>query len=393
MLFNKTEDSLTIIRRLCSENKFEHALVAGRKALKEKIETDVQKVEILKLIGDCSYRLRDWKEVLRVYTPLRAEDPTTFENQLRFGEALIHLKKLSAAMDHYNELAKTRASHHRVQFGFGVIAYFQQNFEKAKRCLSEAVKANRELTEAYYYLGLAQEQLMQYAEAITHLRNSCQPKTAFYYPGVYHIGLCLMKQGDYIAAIDHLQTAVDTHADETHRGILEVRYLLGQTYQTNSTLTKALAQYKFINRAAPGFKDVRRRIEDCSKGGHDRITEYETASRGTFLRLARVISGKVLEYAIESVSDVSSNETVVIGRKNGNKDVIVFLRSKEILVEKVVKDYQEQFLRDGIKTLVFFYAGELSQNAIKYIKANPITIFDRKKITKLLEQYDIEVEA
>ena len=392
MLFKKKETPLQKLRAMFDEQKYELAVVEARRLFREKQITKQEEIPVMQILGESYLNSNNAAAATQVFQKLRERDPDSFEYSLKLCQSLINQKKIAPAESLVSDLEKTRPSHHRVLYFRGVLWYLKKNYSKVAEFLDQSVKANKKFLSSSYYLGLALIKMESFAEAIPYLKRAAHDRrlAASCY---YHIGFAFFRQDAILDAIAFLESVLKMADSQTSRSYLEMRYLLGQCYEVNNNTAKALVQYKKVASVQRSFKEVQSKISYFSKNVHDRVADYETASKEDFTRIARVTVTKVLKYEIADVQLKSDSELLIFAKNNEGKAAILFIRSQTLLVEKILTSWKTDYVKDGVNELILFYTGELSPNAVKYARREPITVYDKKRVSQILEEYEFEVEA
>jgi|GEM_PF-4389132 len=159
----------------------------------------------------------------------------------------------------------------RMRYHLGLVYSAQNQHAQAEHCLQEALTVfrsegednedNDELAEALRHLGLAQQALKHYPEALASFQlalneyielDEKQHQTGLTH---YHMGTVYLMQNNPSSAIASFTEALTTFGDDNeHVAVTEVRFSLGLAENARQNQTKALehwnialAQYRAIN--------------------------------------------------------------------------------------------------------------------------------------------------
>jgi tetratricopeptide (TPR) repeat protein len=159
----------------------------------------------------------------------------------------------------------------RMRYHLGLVYSAQNQHAQAEHCLQEALTVfrsegednedNDELAEALRHLGLAQQALKHYPEALESFQlalneyielDEKQHQTGLTH---YHMGTVYLMQNNPSSAIASFTEALTTFGDDNeHVAVTEVRFSLGLAENARQNQTKALehwnialAQYRAIN--------------------------------------------------------------------------------------------------------------------------------------------------
>lgn len=198
--FNK--DVYALLSRVYFDmNDFEKAQDNATKALK----VDANNLQALLVLGDLSYRTKDYKTALKYYKDAEVKDKLTFESSVKIAQTYEQLGKEKKAFEIYERLLKT--------YNNCYIAYYKvalKDKSKEVAYLKKALSVNIMFKDAWIDLGRCALERQNFAEAKKYLSiaNYIDENDFRYY---YYQGLLAKKQGQESA--HYFQKALSLNPD------------------------------------------------------------------------------------------------------------------------------------------------------------------------------------
>lgn len=182
--FNK--DVYALLSRVYFDmNEFEKAQDSAQKAYK----IDSNNTQALLVLGDLSYRGKDFKSALKYYQKAESNDKTSFESSVRIAQTYEQLGKTKKALDIYEKLLKT---YNNCYVAYYKIALSDKSKELAY--LKKAISINPNFKDAWIDLGRYAIEHQDFGDAKKYLAiaNYIDENDFRYY---YYQGLLAKKQG------------------------------------------------------------------------------------------------------------------------------------------------------------------------------------------------------
>lgn len=182
--FNKDVNAL-LARVYFSMNDFEKAQDNAQKALK----VDGNNLQALSVLGDLSYRAKDYKTALKYYKKAESQDKLTFETSVKIAQTYEQLDKAKKALEIYERLLKT---YNNCYVAYYKIALSDKSKEVAY--LKKALAINITFKDAWIDLGRCAIERQDFKDAKKYLAiaNYIDENDFRYY---YYQGLLAKKQG------------------------------------------------------------------------------------------------------------------------------------------------------------------------------------------------------
>jgi len=222
--------------------------------VKKDVEEDPTNTRYLVQLGDLYRMAKDWNTARAAYQKARELDPSNFLVVERLGDLklaemdarIVDLQSDPSAKAQAAELRKER------------MAFAFQEYQKR-------VKARPQDLPTRFALGSILLAMGQHKDAAVQFQHAARdPKTRR--PGLYRLGVCLMKQGLVEMAIDQFRKAV-AGSSLVDQEAKEILYALGEAHESQGSLAEALGAYKRIFDIDMNFKDISSKIEELYKKG------------------------------------------------------------------------------------------------------------------------------
>ncbi len=387
--------------------QFDYAILELKSILKNnKFGLYANKLEVAKELINLYTKLNKIEDAYQQFKILEKNSPDDYIITLSIGKILIKKKNFLEAIQYFQRTLKLHSTDPEAIAGLGISYYYLNDIDNAYKYLEQATKLDRRNTEAHYYFALVLHKKGLFDMAIIEYENAMRDKS-LKLQALYGIGRCYEQKEILTKAIDTYEEAIkiiETEAEKYKHNynkrmallknpiVLEIRYRLAECYLTDRNFAAAMEQWQEIDSVAPGYKDVKVKIQQNARYGKDRIQDFLIAKDMEFEKITRYIIG-YLGYIVKKL-EKKDKETFIADAVGNSPEayngrvLIMVKRSFHPLGERDCSEFYEEMQRKNIEHGIIISPTGVNANAIKFALGKPIDFVGKNQMMHLLKKYE-----
>ena len=210
-----------------------------------------------------------------------------------------------------------------------------------------------------------------------------------------HSGSIFARKQDWEEAVADFQIGLK-HENVDSELQLELKYHLAEAYSKIGNIDMALAFYNDIYMISPGYKDIEYRISQYKElNSNKNLQVYLLAPINEFITLIHKLAQAVFPKAKVDVLDVNFKRSDyidllanVVTQKRENLVLFRFMRVEGPVGELYVRDFYGQVQELHTKRGIYFAPGRFSVEAVQFVEARLIELWDREALLRILKTVD-----
>lgn len=397
----------------------------------KRLTQNPQDVTGLNMMGEVAFQQQNWEKAYSCYASLMdkiAELPLKEQRviMLRCGITAV---KTSRNVEARRALMKAYAIDPQdsdTNYYLGLVHYLDKEYEKATSHFKKTLLVRSGNYLALKYLGQAFQKMHKYSEAIPNLKKAMDVKPddkevmfamgeCFYETGSaekclkildrlradpgfgaqssLYTGMIRAKSGqykeakeDFLIGLKHMNVPLDTAND--------LRYRLSQAYIKLGEINQALTVLRELQQLSPGYKDVAMLMnlyQEMNKNKN--LQTYLMAGQSEFVGLCRRLvgrfygnTGKVKILDIMVLTDYSDIIVEVNTPKFSDIVVFRFFRSQGSIGELLLREFHAKIRDTKGGRGICLTPGSFTDDAIRYSEGRPIELYDKTKLSAMLNK-------
>lgn len=353
---------------------------------------ELQEVPFRRELAQLYIKFNQPNEALRELLLLTKMDPNNPDVFYQAGKILSDAGKLEPALGFFRKCTKLNKRNAKAYAEIGIILFKAKQFKDAKRELDYAVALNPENYSCYYYQGRILKEEKDLPGAIKAFEKA-QRDNELKQKALIERASCFLLVGRTENAQIDLQRAIDFDKENVKPETLHARYLLGNCYEKNRKLDKAIEQWEKIYSRNRGFRDVASKLQEYKAlQANDNMKDYLTSSDADFTELCKkaCLAGfklnahqvEITKYGAQVFATESSDENWRERRKE--LCIIRFYRNPEPVDEDAVRDAIDKTKSmNGLKSILISSSG-FTRSAVSYTESRPVELAGKEKLERIL---------
>lgn len=382
----------------------------------------------LNIMGNIYFQDQNWEKAYSAYSSLSDKMKNLpmseqFTASLRCGISGIKVGRLSEAKKILKYASSIQPRSFEVNYNLGLAYYMDKDYEHAAPYFKKALLASSDNYAAIKYMGYSLQKMHKYNDAIQYLKKAFNVKPEDK-ETIFAMGECFFETGVtdkcikmlthlradpvfgpqsclYIGVIRMRENQLDKAAENFSLGLKhknaplnisnDLRYKLAQTMLKNKEIAQALKILKELQVISPGYKDVASLISRYQELNQNKnLQTYLMAGQSDFSGLCKKIVTKFYPNAKVKILDISvlADYTDIVAEIDTPKysDVAVFrfLRSQGVAGEFLLREFHSKIKDTKGGRGICLTAGSFAEEAVKYSEGRPIELFNKAKLSSLL---------
>ena len=335
-------------------------------------------------------KLGQLEESQKEYILLSKIDPQNWEYYFQIGRLFEERNYTDSALNNYKKVINFNPQHALAYMRIGIIYYRKKLLSEAKKAFMESLKHNPQNFAAHYYLGKIAKASGDTMGAISHFEKA-QKDSELKQKALLETGAIYLVKGNYNHAVADLERALKLGENNTSV-VIPIRYLLGQLYESNKELTKAIEQWEKIYKINPKYRDVAEKLAMYSNiRADDSLKDFMTAAQTKFqetcINICKKLGLEVHDVSLrnQDILDVYVLETQSKWRNTKKSSSIVrFYRSADPIGYNEIRSLYDEMRKINAMRSICITSSKFTKSAIEFAQIRPIDLIDKDELIKLL---------